>query len=478
MAAVLCWFHQDFRLADHPALTAAIATGHPVIPLYVYDQDSAGEWAPGGASRWWLDHSLRALDADLQRLGSRLVIANGRADAVISEMVAKHHIVSVYCHDHHEPWARDRQKRLQHQLSAADVDFHKSEGVLLWPPGSSLSKTGGRMRVFTPFKKNLFAMGRYRDIFPRPEAVPAPMSWPESLTVDELGLIDHRIGWHKTLEPHWQPGEADAMVMLDDFLDEHLDDYKTLRDFPSLKATSRLSPYLHFGEISPLQILDAVERRCVLESNKGAEHFISEVVWREFSYELLDQLPDMPQVPLRENFAAFPWIDNYDDLLSAWQKGQTGYPLVDAGMRELYATGWMHNRIRMVTASFLTKHLMIPWQEGEAWFFDTLVDADLASNSAGWQWVAGCGADASPYFRIFNPITQGNKFDAGAYVRHWVPELSGLSDDMLFDPSSAPPALLAAAGVKLGENYPWRLVDHPIARQRALDAYEQIKQVV
>ena len=477
MTAVICWFHQDLRLSDHPALTAALASGHPVIPLYVYDRGNAAEWAPGGASQWWLDQSLRALDADLRQLGSKLIIASGRADDVIADMAEKHQISAVYSHDHHEPWARDRQSRLQKRLSVSDIHFYKSEGVLLWPPGSVLSKTGGRMRVFTPFKRNLYAMGRYRDICPRPHHMPVPDHWPDSLAVDELALIDHRIGWHKTLAEHWRPGEANAMAMLDDFLDGHLDDYKTLRDFPSLKSTSRLSPCLHFGEISPLQILDAVERICTLSSNKGAEHFISEVVWREFSYELLDQLPDMPQVPLRQNFAAFPWIDHYDDLLNAWQKGQTGYPLVDAGMRELYSTGWMHNRIRMVTASFLTKHLMIPWQEGEAWFFDTLVDADLASNSSGWQWVAGCGADASPYFRIFNPITQGHKFDAGAYVRQWVPELAGLSDDMLFDPSSAPPALLAAGGVRLGENYPWRLVDHPVARQRALDAYEQIKQV-
>ncbi|MDG2466903.1 MAG: deoxyribodipyrimidine photo-lyase [Alphaproteobacteria bacterium] len=475
MSAVICWFFQDLRLSDHPALTAAIASGKPVIPVYIYDDVSPGKWAPGGASRWWLDQSLRALDADLRQLGSQLIIGHGRADMIIPDLAKAHAVSDVYAHTHHDPWARDMQVSVTAKLKAEGVTFHHSEGVLLWPPGSALSKVGERMRVFTPFKKSLYRLGRYRAIAPRPAHIPAPAEWPEHAGIDGLTLINHQIGWHKTLTPHWQVGEAAAQHMLADFIDHAMDDYKQLRDFPSLKATSRLSPYLHFGEISPLQILNAVESITALDDNRGAEHFISEVVWREFSYELLDQRPDMPQAPLKEAFSKFPWIDNYDHLLTAWKRGQTGYPLVDAGMRELYATGWMHNRIRMITASFLTKHLLIPWQEGEDWFFDTLVDADLASNSAGWQWVAGSGADASPYFRIFNPITQGFKFEASEYVRRWLPELNGLSDDMLFDPSSAPPALVEAAGVQLGKTYPHALVDHATARQKALDAYEKIK---
>lgn len=475
MSAVLCWFHQDLRLSDHPALTAAIASGKPVIPLYVYDAKTPGKWAAGGASKWWLDQSLRALDVDLRALGSQLIMAAGRADEVIPALAKTHAISDVYAHTHHEPWSRQMQQNLASRLTSEGIGFHHSEGVLLWPPGSALSKMGERMRVFTPFKKSLYRLGRYRPIAPRPDHILAPAQWPESLTCDALELVDHRTGWHKTLIPHWTPGEQTAQAMLSRFIDQAMDDYKSLRDFPSLEATSRLSPYLHFGEISPLQILNAVEAVTDLDDNRGAEHFISEVVWREFSYELLDQRPDMPEAPLKEAFSRFPWVDHYDHLLSAWKRGETGYPLVDAGMRELYATGWMHNRIRMITASFLTKHLLIPWQEGEDWFFDTLVDADLASNSAGWQWVAGSGADASPYFRIFNPITQGLKFDASQYVRRWLPELNGLSDDMLFDPSSAPPALVEAAGIRLGETYPYGLVDHASARQKALDAYEKIK---
>lgn len=475
MSAVLCWFHQDLRLSDHPAITAAIASGKAVIPIYVYDPITPGKWKPGGASKWWLDQSLRALDADLHQLGSKLILATGRADDVISDLAKKHSITDVYAHTHHEPWARQMQTNVANRLHADGIGFHLSEGVLLWPPGSALSKVGERMRVFTPFKKSLYRLGRHRPIAPRPDRIPVPSQWPDSLDVDRLELVDHRIGWHKSLILHWIPGEATAQQMLADFIDHAMDDYKNLRDFPSLKATSRLSPYLHFGEISPLQILNAVETVTALDDNRGAEHFISEVVWREFSYELLDQRPDMPEAPLKEAYSRFPWIDNYDHLLTAWKRGETGYPLIDAGMRELYATGWMHNRIRMITASFLTKHLLIPWQEGEDWFFDTLVDADLASNSAGWQWVAGSGADASPYFRIFNPITQGFKFEASEYVRRWVPELDGLSDDMLFDPSSAPSALVEAGGVQLGKTYPYGLVDHATARQKALDAYEKIK---
>ncbi|MGB2323543.1 MAG: cryptochrome/photolyase family protein [Candidatus Puniceispirillales bacterium] len=475
MSAVICWFHQDLRLSDHPALTAAIAKGKPVIPVYVYDDMSPGKWAPGGASRWWLDQSLRALDADLRQLGSQLIIMKGSADMVIPALANAHAVSDVYAHTHHEPWARKMQERLASRLKADGVGFHHSEGVLLFPPGSGLSKVGERMRVFTPFKRSLYRLGRYRSIAPRPKHILAPDQWSDHIGIDGLGLINHQIGWHKTLVPHWQVGEKHAQQMLADFIDHHMDDYKQLRDFPSLKSTSRLSPHLHFGEVSPLQILNAVESVTSLDDNDGAEHFISEVIWREFSYELLDQRPDMPQAPLKEAFSRFPWADHYDYLLAAWKRGETGYPLIDAGMRELYATGWMHNRIRMITASFLTKHLLIPWQEGEDWFFDTLVDADLASNSAGWQWVAGSGADASPYFRIFNPITQGAKFKASEYVRQWLPALNGLSDDMLFDPSSAPPALVEAAGVELGKTYPHALVDHASARQKALAAYEKIK---
>ena len=281
-----------------------------------------------------------------------------------------------------------------------------------------------------PHSESLYRLGRYRSIAPRPKHIPAPEQWPDHVGIDGLGLINHQIGWHKTLVPHWQVGEKHAQQMLADFIDHHMDDYKQRRDFPSLKSTSRLSPHLHFGEVSPLQILNAVESVTLLDDNDGAEHFISEVIWREFSYELLDQRPDMPQAPLKEAFSRFPWADHYDHLLAAWKRGETGYPLIDAGMRELYATGWMHNRIRMII--FLTKHLLIHGRKVKTGLIHWLM---LIWHRICQLAMGGRVRGLSPYFRIFNPITQGAKFKASEYVRRWLPALNGLSDDMLFDPS-------------------------------------------
>ena len=473
MATCVCWFHLDLRLTDHPALDAAVASRDAVIPLYVLDDDAAGKWQPGGASRWWLHHSLASLAADLEALGSRLVLARGQAEEIIPRIMAASGATTLHTHTRHEPWSRDQLGRVSSALEGR-ARINTYTGTLLKSPGQVLSKTGNRMRVFTPFKRNLLAGEPPRPALPRPSRIPAPAAWPEGDSLDALDLLPSsksgQQDWATGMASHWQVGEAAAHSAFDRFLDGTIDHYDTSRDLPSEIGTSRLSPHLHFGEISPVSIYHRVMERGL--TNSGAEVFLSEIIWREFSHELLDQFPFMPDAPLRNEFSRFPWRDDYADDLAAWQAGRTGFPLVDAGMRELYSTGWMHNRVRMITASFLTKHLLIPWQEGERWFWDTLVDADLASNSAGWQWVAGCGADASPYFRVFNPITQGDKFSAHDYVRRWVPEIAGRDDRGLFSPRDDGAGLFAASE---DGTYPLPLVDHPTGRERALSAFQRIK---
>ena len=475
MATVICWFHHDLRIGDHPALTAAIASGAAVLPVYILDDDAAGDWAMGGASRWWLHHSLSDLEQGLRRLGGGLTIRRGDAEALIPQLMAETGATALYTSRRGEPWAKQQLDRIIASLKPRGITTHISNGPFLIEPGDVLSKSGTRMKVFTPFKRNLLARGQIRAVLPRPQRIPYPQDLPSSLSLDDLNLLPRNPDWSGGLAQHWRVGEAAAMMRLQNFLDDIAANYHISRDHPSEIGTSRLSPHLHFGEISPVTIYHAVMEQTGYAPSEGFEVFLSEVIWREFSYELMDQCPHMPDQPLRSEFNAFPWASDYQEHLAAWQKGQTGYPLIDAGMRELYETGWMHNRVRMITASFLTKHLLVPWQEGEKWFFDTLVDADLASNSAGWQWVAGCGADASPYFRVFNPITQGTKFDAGRYVRRWCPELRELDDRSIFAPFDAPPTVLMGAGVTLGKNYPHPLISHSEGRERALNAFAQIK---
>ena len=467
MATVICWFHQDLRLADHPALDSALATGHAVVPVYILDDEAAGDRAPGGASRWWLHHSLASLTRDLDSLGSRLVLRRGRAEEELLRLVDEAGAGAVYTHHRHEPWARRQMERVEAAL-AGKAAVHRFHGTTLKPPGSVLSKTGTRMKVFTPFRRNLLGGEPPRPEVPRPGAVAAPSAWPGGVALEDLGLLPESPDWSGGLRAAWKVGEAAAHAALDRFAQASIDRYDESRDRPSEEGTSRLSPHLHHGEISPVTVYHRVMGRARL--SRGAEVFLSEVIWREFAYEMLDQAPHLPQKPLRGEFERFPWRDDYAADLRTWQRGRTGFPLVDAGMRELWETGWMHNRVRMVAASFLVKHLLIPWQEGERWFWDTLVDADLASNSAGWQWVAGCGIDASPYFRIFNPITQGSKFHAHGYVRRWVPEVAGRDDGTLFTPLERGGPLDPEGG-----DYPPPLVGHAEGRERALAAFRRIR---
>ncbi|XDZ64860.1 deoxyribodipyrimidine photo-lyase [Alphaproteobacteria bacterium LSUCC0684] len=475
MATVLCWFHQDLRIGDHPALTAAISSGHAVVPVYILDESAAGDWAMGGASRWWLHHSLDDLARGFERMGSKLILRKGDAVRILPALAEEIGAVALYTHKRGEPWSKAQLSAVAEVLAKEGIPTHLENGSFLKDFGEVRSKAGTRMKVFTPYKRNLLAQGGMRAVLPRPGALPSPSSWPRSATLDEMKLLPRNPDWSGGIDRAWRVGEAAALQRLDDFLEDTITRYGTSRDRPSISGTSRLSPHLHFGEISPVTVFHAVMEHAGGAPSADAETFIAEVIWREFSYELLDQFADMPDRPLRAEFEHFPWRQDYASDLAAWQRGQTGYPLIDAGMRELYETGWMHNRVRMITASFLTKHLLIPWQEGARWFHDTLVDADLASNSAGWQWVAGCGADASPYFRVFNPITQGQKFDAGAYVRKWVPEVAKMDDRSLFAPFDAPEGLRLSAGLRLGKTYPEPLVDHAAGRQRALNAFAQIK---
>jgi len=465
-APVIVWFRNDLRLADHPALAAADG---PVVPLYVLEDEAAGPWAPGGAALWWLHHALAALDASL---GGRLVLARGRAADVVPRLAARLGARAVHWNARIEPWGIAEDAAVAAALERDGRAARPFAHDLLFPPGRIATRGGGGFRVFTPFWRACLAAGAPA----RPLAAPALRFADVQAggpALADLALLPSRPDWAGGLRAAWQPGEPAARQALSAFLVGALAGYADGRDRPAEPGTSRLSPRLRWGELSPRQVWHAVAGR---GDSPGAEAFLRELGWREFSAHLLLQAPDLPLAPLQPAFARFPWAADAA-ALRAWQRGRTGYPLVDAGMRELWATGWMHNRVRMVVASFLVKHLLQPWQQGEAWFWDTLVDADLANNAASWQWVAGCGADAAPYFRIFNPVKQGQTFDpAGAYVRRWVPELARLSDRHLHAPWQAAPLELAEAGVVLGRTYPAPIVDHAAARARALAAYARLRE--
>ena len=467
----IVWFRQDLRTADHPALLAAAEAG-PVLPVFVWHPEAEGHWSPGGAGRWWLDRSLRALSAQLSALGSPLVVRAGDPASVLPELARACGAARVHWSRRYEPAAVRQEEQLIDALEAAGIGTGTFNSALLYEPHEPRTGSGMPYKVFTPFWKACRAIRTPERPHPAPKALRAPDRVPEGVSIDSLGLRP-AIAWDAGLAAEWNPGEAGAAARLQTFLAGAVGRYADGRDFPSRPDTSRLSPHLHFGEIGPRQawhaVADAMQRGD--ESfRRSADKFLSELGWREFAHHVLANFPRTADEPLRAEFTRFPWRTD-PAALRAWQRGRTGYPLIDAGMRELWHTGWMHNRVRMVVASFLVKHLLVSWNEGAAWFWDTLVDADLANNSLGWQWAGGCGADAAPYFRIFNPVTQGQKFDeAGAYIRRWVPELAKLPDDALHAPWDAPPLLLAQAGVDLGVTYPRPIVDHAAARAGALAA--------
>ena len=475
---VILWYQQDLRIHDHPALAAAAASGQPVLPLYILDSDTPGRWQLGGASRWWLHHSLQSLQKALEGLGSRLLLRRGPADRILRQVAEESGATQIFFTRRYEPYAAELERRLAADLPAAGIALRRFGGSLLFEPEALATNAGQPYKVFTPFYKACLAKGLAPSRADLRGPLKAPAILPPGDRLEDWTLLPSAPDWAGGLRGQWRPGEAGAEARLDRFLEGAMADYGRDRDRPDKAGTSMLSPHLHFGEISPRRCWEKARQWAEWESRSGesgCQAFLRELVWREFSHHLLHHWPKLPEEPFRENFQAFPWQENAAHL-RAWQKGETGYPMVDAGMRQLWHCGWMHNRVRMIVASFLVKHLLVPWQDGAAWFWDTLVDADLANNSASWQWVAGCGADAAPYFRIFNPTAQAEKFDPdGAYLRQWLPELAKLPARHLAQPWAAPADILGQAGVVLGKTYPKPLVDHGAARQRALDAFARIK---
>ena len=461
------WFRQDLRLSDNPALARA-GKHKRILPIYILDDGNAGEHAMGGASRWWLHHSLTALNKSLD---GKLSVYRGNPQCIFDDILARFDVEAVCWNRCYEPWRTNRDKNVEKHLETKGMAVHVFNGSLLWEPWDVQKGDGTPYRVFTPF---------YRKGCLKAEAPRVPLSKhgganylfdQKGTGIDALGLLP-KINWDSGLESHWMVGEKGAHHRLKAFIAEGLPHYEDGRDLPAKPHVSRLSPHLHFGEISPNQIWHAVQS---VSDNKYVDKFCSEMGWREFSYSLLYYNPDLPRENLQSKFDRFPWAEN-EEYLNAWQKGQTGVPVVDAGMRELWQTGYMHNRVRMIVGSFLVKNLLLHWRHGERWFWDTLVDADLANNSANWQWIAGCGADAAPYFRIFNPVTQGQKFDpGGGYVRKYVPEIAALPDKYLFNPWEAPKPVLEGAGIKLGKTYPKPVVALKQSREAALEAFRSLK---
>ena len=472
----IVWFRDDLRLSDHPALHAASKTGARVICLYVLDEQSTNARPPGAAARWWLAQSLRALQKSLEAIGSPLVLRRGSAATVIAELARDTDADAVFWNEIAQAPHRAVADQLAGALNEIGVAVQTFAGDLLATPADIRSKDGRGPRVFTPFWKRVHSFGDPPKPLPAPKALsPVPDIVGDAL--ESWHLEPTHPDWAGGLRETWTPGEPSAQSRLRQFLKSGVAGYSTERDRPDREGTSSLSPHLRFGEISPRQVWHAA-RFAAAEHPKLAgdiDKFLSELGWREFCRHLLFDVPDLAQRNLQPSFDAFPWKTD-GRALRAWQRGQTGYPIVDAGMRELWHTGVMHNRVRMVVASFLVKHLLIDWRDGEKWFWDTLVDADPGSNPANWQWVAGSGADAAPYFRVFNPILQGEKFDPdGIYVRRWVPELAELPARLIHQPWTATPLELAGAGITLGKTYPERVIDHKAGRERALAAYAKVR---
>ena len=473
---VLLWFRQDLRLHDNPALYAAHDTGAPIIPLYILDDDNAGQWKIGGASRFWLHHSLAALN---KAVDGNLLLLKGAADKIIPELITQTGAQAIYWNRCYEPWRVQRDKQLKQTLIENGTEVCSHNGSLLWEPWEIKKQDGTPYKVFSPYyRKGCLQAPPPREPLPRPRNITfSSEKSSDALTLDALGLLPDSPRWDKKMEQYWDIGESGARQRLRDFLDDGLHGYKDGRNVPTQNNVSRLSPHLHFGEISPnMAWYEAKERGHVEGWERDSEHFLSELAWREFSYSLLYYSPDLPWENLQERFNDFPWVSQHSNDLTAWEQGKTGYPIVDAGMRELWETGYMHNRVRMIVGSFLVKNMLTHWHRGEEWFWDCLVDADLANNAASWQWIAGCGADAAPYFRIFNPILQSKKFDPkGGYIRHFVPELKNMPDKHIHAPWEAPDNILADAGIELGKDYPTPMMDHSAARDRALEAFKSTK---
>jgi deoxyribodipyrimidine photo-lyase len=467
----IVWFRQDLRIADNPALWHACQQGI-IIPIYILDDQGAQPWSIGGAGRWWLHQALQSLD---QILEGKLNIFRGEPFEILQSLADEFGAKAIFWNRCYEPWRIERDAKLKDQFKRSDVEVKSFNGSLLWEPWQIVKKDQTPYKVFTPY----YRRGCLPHSEPRePLAVPSKRLIEKksecSLTIEDLSLMPS-INWYRKIAERWQVTECVAHKRLQEFVETGLGDYREGRNYPSQRHVSELSPYLHFGLISVNTVWHRARNEGSLYADENnIDTFLSELGWREFSYYLLYHFPQLPSDNLQVKFDVFPWLEDAEAHLSAWQQGQTGYPLIDAGMRELYNTGYMHNRVRMVVGSFLVKNLLIHWHHGHRWFWDCLVDADLASNSASWQWIAGCGADAAPFFRIFNPVTQSKKFDPeGDYIRHYVPELAALPSKYIHEPWAAPQQVLNSAGIELGTDYPHPVVDIKHSRERALAAFKQ-----
>ena len=471
--STVVWLRRDLRLSDNPALDAAVARGGPVVLAWVHAPEEEGESAPGAAARVFLHGALRAVSESAAARRGRLVLRRGPSVGALADLARETGADAVFANRVRDPGFVSRDERVVAALKGKGIDARLFEDGVLFPPETLASSSGNPFRVFTPFWKRCLAQPPPASPLAAPRAISSPSRPPRSLPLAELGFLPS-VPWDAGIRDAWPAGEGPAAERLSRFLDDAVGAYPDDRDRPGAEGTSRLSPYLHFGCIGIRQVWHAAQSRAAVDAApgvmRGTEAFLRQLGWREFAHHLLVHFPETVRSPLYPRFAAIPWRDD-PGALAAWREGRTGYPMVDAGMRQLWATGWMHNRVRMIAASFLVKDLLLPWTEGASWFSDTLADADLANNTMGWQWVAGCGADASPFHRVFNPALQGMKFDpCGEYVRRWLPELAGLPDRWIHRPWEAPASVLSDAGVTPGKTYPRPVVDHAAARLRALAA--------
>lgn len=475
MSATLIWFRQDLRLEDNPALDYALKQGRPIVPVYIWETNAKTQYLPGAAQRWWLHHSLKALENSLNDdLGLRLLLLEGKTEEILEKLVSAYQVEEIVWNRCYEPWRVEHDKKLKQFWRQRGLHVESFNSALLLEPWEILNQQHQPFKVYTPFWKTCLKQYQPRVLLSKPVSkrlLPLPHpNLDSSLKFQYLKTetwLPTQPNWASDFSTHWEPGEKGAHKRLKHFVKNHLATYAERRDFLDTSTTSLLSPHLHWGEISPRAIWKAIleYQQAHRLSFQCVEKFLAQLGWREFSYHLLFHFPDLPEKNWRAEFDHFPWKRNAKHLM-AWKKGKTGYPIVDAGMRELWKTGYMHNRARLIVASFLVKDLFTDWREGARWFWDTLLDADLANNSASWQWVAGSGADAAPYFRIFNPVLQGKKFDPeGKYIRRWVPELEKLPTPALHDPWECSRQV---------SNYPDPIVDHDQSRLLALKKYQSL----
>ena len=454
----IVWLRRDLRMADNPALYAAAQLG-PVIAVYVLDDEAAGSHKYGGAGRWWLHHSLESLHSSLAQRHARIILRRGDAVEELAKLAEEVGADTIHANRHYEPWWRKAQGELAKRL-----DLQLYDANYLLPPGAVTTGQGDPYKIYTPFSKAMIEQLPPCDALPEPDTLSSPDEWPASDNLEDWDLLPSRPDWASGMRDFWQVGEQAARERLDWWAD-HVEDYDDARNLPSVDKTSQLSPYLHFGEISPVQIWHSLKNK----RSEGWRTYEKELIWRDYAQNVICQFPSYASQSYRDGWDDFQWRDSETDEgaardFKAWQQGRTGYPIVDAGMRQLWQTGWMHNRVRMIAASFLIKHLLIDWRAGERWFWDTLVDADFASNATNWQWVAGTGVDSNMFVRIMAPLSQSEKFDAAGYIREYVPELAGLSDSEIHDPPDD----------RRGD-YPVKIIGHREGRERALEAYRASK---